>query len=215
MLEVGCDPPTRSEVKKAIKGLRRGKAEGPDEIPAEALQAALETSTTMLHQLIKQIWEEEIIPTDWKDGLIAIVPKKGDLRDCNNYRGIMGLLSTPGKVFNRIILERLRNGADERLRENQAGFQNGRSCSDQISTLRIIIEQSMEWNTPVYVNFIDFEKAFDSINRVLLWKLMTHYGIPPKYVNIIKNTYQGMQCQVLHQGFAPEKIEVLTGLRQG
>lgn len=98
---------------------------------------------------------------DWKDGLIAIIPKKGDLRDCN-YRGIM-LLSTPGKVLNRIILERLRKGVDDELRENQAGFRNGRSCSDQIATLRIIIEQSIEWNTPAYVNFIDFEKAFDSV----------------------------------------------------
>ena len=72
-----------------------------------------------------------------------------------------------------------------------------RSCSDQIATLRIIIEQSIEWNTPVYVNFIDFEKAFDSVDRKLLWNLMAHYGIPPKYINIIKNTYQDMQCQVL------------------
>ena len=193
MLNINSAPPTRSEVRKAIKALRRGKAAWPDDIPAEALHA-VETSTTMLYQLIKEIWEdEENIPADWKGGLIAIIPKKGDLRDCNNYRGIM-LLSTPGKVLNRIILERLRKGVDDELRENQAGFRNGRSCSDQIATLRIIIEQSIEWNTPVYVNFIDFEKAFDSVDRKRLWNLMAHYGIPPKYINIIKNTYQDMQC---------------------
>ena len=99
------------------------------------------------------------------------------------------LLSTPSKVFNRIISERLRKGADKRLSENQAGFWNGRSCSDQIATLRIIVEQSIEWKTPVYVNFIDFEK---------LWKLMAHYGIPPKYSNLIKNTYQGSSTRDLH-----------------
>ena len=215
MLDINCAPPTRTEVKKAIKSLRRGKAAGPDDIPAEALQADVETSTTMLHQLIKKIWEEEEnIPADWKDGLIAIIPKKGDLRDCNNYRGIM-LLSTPGKVLNRIILERLRKGVDDELRENQAGFRNGRSCSDQIATLRIIIEQSIEWNTSVYVNFIDFEKAFDSVDRQLLWQLMAHYGLPPKYINIIKSTYQDMQCQVLHQGHAQETFSVLTGVKQG
>ena len=168
----------------------------------------------MLYQLIKEIWEdEENIPADWKGGLIAIIPKKGDLRDFNNYRGIM-LLSTPGKVKKRIILERLRKGVDDELRENQAGFRNGRSCSDQIATLRIIIEQSIEWNTPVYVNFIDFEKAFDSVDRKRLWNLMAHYGIPPKYINIIKNTYQDMQCQVLHQGQAQETFTVLT-VKQG
>ena len=94
--------------------------------------------------MIKEIWEDaENIPADWKGGLIAIIPKKGDLRDFNNYRGIM-LLSTPGKVKKRIILERLRKGVDDELRENQAGFRNGRSCSDQIATLRIIIEQSID-----------------------------------------------------------------------
>ena len=90
--------------------------------------------------MIKQIWEEEIIPSDWKDGIIAIVPKKGDLRGCNIYRGIM-LFSIPSKVFNRIIPERVQKGVDERLRENQAGFQNGSSCSDQIAIFRLIIEQ--------------------------------------------------------------------------
>ena len=110
--------------------------------------------------MIKEIWEDaENIPADWKGGLIAIIPKKGDLRDFNNYRGIM-LLSTPGKVKKRIILERLRKGVDDELRENQAGFRNGRSCSDQIATLRIIIEQSIEWNT---------QKAFDSVDRKRLW----------------------------------------------
>ena len=86
-----------------------------------------------------------------------------------------------------IILERLQKRADER--QNQADFRNGRSCSDQIATLRIIVEQSIEWKTPVYVNFIDFEK---------LWKLMAHYGIPPKYSNLIKNTYQGSSTRDLH-----------------
>lgn len=63
--------------------------------------------------LIKNIWEKGNMPTDCRDGLIAIIPRKGDLRDCNNYQGIM-LLSTPGKVFNRIILERLWEGVDEK-----------------------------------------------------------------------------------------------------
>ena len=74
---------------------------------------------------------------------------------------------------------------------------------------------SREWNTPVYVNFIYLEKAFDSVERKRLWNLMAHYGIPPKYINIIKNTYQDMQCQVLHQGQAQKTFTVLTGVEQG
>ncbi len=126
------------------------------------------------------------------------------------------LLSTPGKVLNRILLERLQKAVDERERENQAGFGNGKwSCGDQIATFRIITEQSIEYNSPVYVSFIDFEKALDSVDRETLWKLMAHYGIPPEFISIIKSTYQGMQCRVLHEGRPSESFDVLAGVRQG
>lgn len=101
------------------------------------------------------------------------------------------MLSIPGKMLNCILLERLREAMDEQLRENQAGFRNGRSHL-QMATLRIIIEQLIEWNSAVYVNVVDYEKAFDSLDRKVLWQLMAHYGIPPKTINIIQNTYQGM-----------------------
>ena len=73
------------------------------------------------------------------------------------------LLSTAGKVLDRIILERLKAEVDDRLRDEQAGFRKERSCTDHIATLRIIVEQSLEWNSPVFVTFVDYEKAFDSI----------------------------------------------------
>ena len=72
---------------------------------------------------------------------------KGDLRDCSNYRGIM-LLSTPGKVLNRVLHGRLKEAVDPKLRDQQAGFRWNRSCADQIASLRIIVEQSLEWNAP-------------------------------------------------------------------
>ena len=125
------------------------------------------------------------------------------------------LFSVQGKVFNRIMLERLKTAVDKKLRDHQAGFRKERSCIDQITTLRIIIEQSLEWNASLYVTFVDFEKAFDSLDRKSLWKLMRHYGIPEKFVTIIKNTYHGTSCGVLHDGSLSDKFEVKTGVRQG
>ena len=119
------------------------------------------------------------IPSDWKEGYIVKIPKKGDLSSCSNYRGI-SLLSVPSKIFNRVILYRIKDAVDPSLRDNQAGFRKNRSCTDQIATLRIIIEQSQEWRTPLYVNFLDYEKAFDSVDRTTLWKLLRHYGVPEK-----------------------------------
>jgi len=69
---------------------------------------------------------------------------------------------------------------DPWLRDQQAGFRSNRSCVNQIATLRIIVEQSLEWNSPLYINFVDYEKAFDSVNRDTLWKLLRRYGKPTK-----------------------------------
>ena len=97
----------------------------------------------MLHELFGKIWETDEIPDDWNEGYRIKLLKKGDLKACKNWRGIM-LLSTAGKMLNRIILERLKAGLDKRVRNEQAGFQKERSCTDQIATLRIIVEQSLE-----------------------------------------------------------------------
>ena len=170
-LPINCDRPTEREIREAIMMLKNGKAAGPDEIPAEAIRADLDTAVRVLYRLFGKIWEEGKVPADWREGLIIKLPKKGDLRDCSNYRGIM-LLSVPGKVFNRILLERIKEAVDPKLRDQQAGFRRNRSCADQIATLRIIVEQSTEWNSSLYINFIDYEKAFDSMDRETLWKIL-------------------------------------------
>lgn len=56
----------------------------------------------------------------------------------------------------------------QQVSTDRAGFKSKRSCADQIASLRIIIEQSLEWKSPLYVNFIDYEKAFDSMDRETL-----------------------------------------------
>ena len=80
----------------------------------------------MLEKLFKKIWDKNEIPQDWKDGHLTVLPKKGDLSLCDSHRGIM-LLSVPGNVFSKIILERLKSAIDKKLRKNQAGFRAGRS----------------------------------------------------------------------------------------
>ena len=167
-----------------------------------------------MYDLITKIWTTEEIPKDWKQGHIIKLPKKGDLRECKNYRGIT-LLSVPGKVLNRILLDRITVPVDLKLRENQAGFRSSRSCVDQIATLRIIIEQSIEWNSPLYLNFIDYEKAFDSVDRDTIWQLLSSYGIPQKIITMIKATYDDSTSRVIHKGKLSNEFKVKTGVRQG
>jgi len=213
-LDINCNPPNIHEIKEAIKKLKNNKASGPDDIPAEFLKADITTSAKVMEPLIRKIWTKEIFPDDWKNGYISILPKKGDLTKCENYRGIM-LLSVPGKVLSNIILNRIKYKVNETLRPNQAGFRPGRSCTDQTATLRIILEQVNEWNSPLFVNFIDYQKAFDSLDRKTLWKIMKHYGIPEKLINLVKAMYKNSGGSIIFKGSVSKFFEIKTGVRQG
>ncbi|VDP29618.1 unnamed protein product [Schistosoma curassoni] len=155
----------------AIRQIKSGKTAGPDKIPAEALKADVAATTRILHIIFSMIWDEEQVPKDWKEGLLAKIPKKGDLSKRVNY-GSITLLSTPGKVFDRVLSDRMKNSVDSQLRDQQTGFHKDRLCTDQIATLRTIVGQSIGWDSSLYINFIDYEKAFDSVNRTTLWKLL-------------------------------------------
>jgi hypothetical protein len=213
-LEVKLEPISKIEIIQALQAMKSGKAPGPDDIPPEALKQNPQQSADILQSLLNKIWEEEIVPEDWKNGYIVKLPKKGDLSECQNWRGIQ-LLSIPSKVLMRVILERVRAAVDQKLRQEQAGFRQGKSCTDQIATLRIIVEQSVEWQSPLYLNFIDFEKAFDSLDRTAIWKLLRHYGIPLKITRIIQSFYHNMTCQVIHNNDLTQQFRVETGVRQG
>src|SRR5579871_5851057 len=163
---------------------------------------------------INEIWREEKPPQQWKDGIIVKLPKKGDLSDCNNWRGIT-LLSVPGKILCSMMLERLKGQVDDKIREEQAGFRPKRSCIDQIFTLRTIIEESVEMQSPLIINFIDFQKAFDSLHRPTLWNILTSYGFPTKYLNIIKALYDNSRCCVRTNEGKTEWFHIETGVKQG
>lgn len=96
-----------------------------------------------LTMLLKCCWQQIHVHEDWRNGVIVKVPKKGNLADFNNWRGIT-LLSVPGKVLCTVLLERLRDAVDEGLREQRAGFRKRRSCCKQSFILRNIIEQCTE-----------------------------------------------------------------------
>ena len=164
--------------------MKNGKAPGIDSLQAELFEADINTASRLLTDLFSKIWEQEVISNDWTKGLIFTLPKKGDLGNCDNWRGIT-LLSVPSKIFCRLLLKRIENAIDSTLREEQAGFRRGRGCMDQLFALRNILEQSLEWNTSLCINFIDFQKAFDSVHRESLWKILQAYGLPPKIINLI------------------------------
>ncbi|KAJ8417554.1 hypothetical protein AAFF_G00223970 [Aldrovandia affinis] len=213
-LNITSDKISGIEVARAIKSLKNNKVPGLDKVSAELLKHGQEVGVESLTHLFNLIWHSEDVPVDWRSGVIVTLPKKGNLSDCNNWRGIT-LLSIPGKVFCSVLLQRLKTEVDNILREEQAGFRKGRSCSEQIFTLRNIIEQCLELQTTLIINYIDFKKAFDSVHRESLWQIVQLYSVPSKYVNIFKALYRNSTCRVRTSSGTTDDFDIVTGVRQG
>ena len=213
-LDIHTGPIQVSEVQAAIQKLKSGKAPGTDCISAEMLKAESTDTSKILCKILQDIWNTEKTPEEWQTGLIVKLPKKGSQNICENWRGIT-LLPLSSKIFCRIILERISRAVESKIRKEQAGFRKGKSCIDQIFTLRQIIEQNHEWNGPLYALFIDFEKAFDSIDRDSLWKILRWHGFPNKIISAIKIIYERFQCRVVCGNHITEPFEVHTGVKQG
>jgi len=161
--------PTINEIKMAIKHLKQNKASGPDNLPAEFFRTYPNTIANILEPLLKKVWNSGQIPNEWKQGLIIKLPKKGDLTECSNWRGIT-LRNTIGKILAIIIHNRLKEELEPKMRPEQAGFRSNKACADHINTLRIIVEQSIEFCAPLQLVFIDFQQAFDTLARNAIWQ---------------------------------------------
>ncbi|KAL5260839.1 hypothetical protein ACHWQZ_G006766 [Mnemiopsis leidyi] len=176
-------PPTRDEISYSLKKLKNHKSPGVDGITNEQLKYGESALVTQLECIFKKVWEEEAVPEDWLKGVIIVIGKKGDTSICSNNRGIT-LRTTASKLFQMILLKRLHAGLECLLQENQCGFRRNRSCIDQIYSLRTIIHNCLEFNIPLFINFVDFKAAFDCIRRDFIWRSMRHYGLPEKYGDI-------------------------------
>ena len=128
---------------------------------------------------------------------------------------LISLSSLVAKSLNRMILNRLKPEIEKILRRNQNGFRPGRSTVQQILVLRRLLEGVKSRNLPAVLTFIDFKKAFDSIHRGKMLKILAAYGIPSKLVAVIGLIYEGTRAKVLSPDGETELFDILAGVLQG
>jgi len=122
-------------------------------------------------------------------------------------------LPTAYKLFTNIIKNRLNGHVEEEMVEEQCGFRKGRSCTDVIFTVQQIIEKK-EHNLPLFLLFIDYEKAYDNVNRDKLWEMMDN-KIPNNLLNNIKCIYRNTKVRIKFNDGISESIHINKGVRQG
>ena len=208
--------PTLEETQISIRQLTSGKAPGSDAIPAEVYKEGGAALVAKLHQLFLLIWQYETVPQDFKDAsIVHLYKRKGNRQTCDNHRGI-SLLSIAGKILARILLNRLTAHLEKGfLPESQCGFRKERGTIDMIFAARQLQEKCQEQNTDLYSTYIDLTKAFDTVSREGLWRIMAKYGCPRKFVAIIRQLHDGMLARVQDNGETSQPFLVSNGVKQG
>ena len=212
--EENIKEPTLQEVTSALKGLKNNKASGADAITAELIKKGGAILEEQIHGLIVNIWNQEVLPEEWKSGIIIPVFKKGDKTICDNYRGIT-ILNAAYKVFSSILYKRLQKYGEEIIGDYQSGFRPNRSTIDHIHFMRQTAEKAYEYNIDLHHLFVDFKQAFDSVSRPKMLDQIKALGIPLKYIRLIRATLEGTKAMVRVNNGTTESFEIQTGVRQG
>ena len=202
------EPPSPDQLTKAMKRMKPFKASGPDNVPFELLNSIGPAVKLRLMELLTQIWNSDSVPPDFKNANIITIFKKGDRMFCCNYRGI-SLLCIAGKIFARILLDRLLQLAEEILPESQCGFRPSRGTIDMIFCARKLQEKSREQQQPLMQIFWDLRKAFDQVADP------GQIRLSDCFINLIRALHDGMTARVIQQGNVSETFEINGGLKQG
>nr|VZI42116.1 unnamed protein product [Spirometra erinaceieuropaei] len=195
-------PPSLQETIRAVQQLSSGKASGSDAIPAEVYKHGGPLLMDHLTALFQDMWRQGEVPQDFKDAnIVHLYKRKGNRQVCDNHRGI-SLLNIAGKIFARILLNRLNNHLEQGLLpESQCGFCRHRGTTDMIFAARQLQEKP--------------DEAFDTVNRKGLWKIMQKFGCPERFTQMVRQLHDGMMARVTDNGAVSEAFTVTSGVKQG
>ena len=204
---------TISEVRHALSKMANDKAVGPDGVAIEALKAGGSIVHKELAELYTKCLQENKGATEWKASNMILIYKKGDYRNLKNYRPI-SLLSNIYKLFTKILTKRLERLLDENQPVEQAGFRSGYSTIDHIHAINQLREKCKEYKKPLCTAFVDYEKAFDSIETTAVLESLKNQGIDESYIITLADIYRdGSTKTKLHKESNP--IPIRKGVRQG
>ena len=167
-----------------------------------------------LLNICNKIWQTGEWSTSWTQSLVISLPKKGKLRQCQNYHTI-SLISHASKLMLKIILNRLKPQAEKIIAEEQASFRPGRSTTEQIFNLRILWERCLQHQQDLFHVFVDFKTVFDRVWHAALWSTMKLYNINANLIRLIESLYSKATSTVYYNGSVGEWFRTTVGVRQG
>ncbi len=195
----------------SMHGVQRFKASGSDGIPTAAYDSGI---APLLLDIMNGVLAGGPAPSEWLESEIVPIFKKGLASDPANYRGI-SLMQTAAKLFDRVLLLRIRDKVSTKLLNAQNGFRPARGTTEHVLALRTIIDACRSRKKNVVTIFVDFAKAFDSVSRPAIAKILRFYGVPEPIVRAIMALYVGTRARVRTDDSPSDFFETTAGVLQG
>ena len=169
----------------------------PDGVSVELFKITLNGDPALrrsMLDIVVSIWRGGEVPQQWKYAIIMVLHEKEDRTECGNYRGI-SLVAHAGKILLKIIAPRLSEYCEHVgiLPEEQSGFRLNGSTTDIMFVIRRLQELTRKKRIPLYVCFIDLTKAYDFVDRILLWTVLARFGVPHNMISVIRQFHDGME----------------------
>ena len=160
----------------------------------ELFQILKDDAVKVLHSICQRIWKTQQWPQDWKRSVFIPIPKKGNAKECSNYRKIAPISHT-SKVMLKILQARLQQYVNRELPDVQASFRKGRGTRDQIANICWIMGKARKFQKNIYFCFLDYAKAFDCVDHNKLWKFLRDGNTRPPDC-LLRNLYTGQEATV-------------------
>jgi len=209
-------PFSASELQVVCSSFPRGKAPGSDGIPAECILALLddEEVLTAILSVINRVWETGEVEPEWYEIVQVPIPKKGDLRQLQNWRPIC-LVNVIVKIMNKMIYNRIVPAVDGVLRDAQFGFRQNRSTTTAHIIVNEVLSKARRDKSSLFLGFVDFSKAFPSISFASIHAALCAFHVPPRLCSMIMAVYQHLKAFVRTPLGDTEPFDIDTGTLQG
>ena len=203
------------ECEEAVKMLKPGKTPGNDGLPVEFYQTFWKDIGPILVETHNFAYDNQMLSTSQRQAVINTIEKKGqDRMYLENWRPI-SLLNVDLKIASKAIAIRIEKVLPTRIHTDQVGYVKKRYSGEVIRLIEDVKEYTEDENKPGIMLFLDFEKAFDSLNWIFLHEVLKNCGFGTSLRQWVKLFYSNIQSCVLNNGWSSEYFQLSQGVRQG
>ena len=203
------------EIKSILESFQNNKSPGNDGIPIEFYKTCWNLISDSFIECVNESFKFGEMSNTQKKAVITLIEKQGKDRTLmENWRPI-SLINVDAKIISKVIAARVKNVLPSIIHHNQTGYVKDRYIGETARSIFDIMEFTDYENIPGILIFIDFRKAFDTLEWHYLFSCLKAFNFGPDLINWVRTFYQNIQSCVINNGLASDYFTLERGVRQG